>query len=199
MKRAVFLDRDSTINEPVYFEAENIIDSPLKPEEFKLLPKAADGIKILNKLEFFVSIATNQPCIAKGKTTFELVEKIHEKMNKNLEKAGAKIDAIYYCPHSAKGIIPELSIECNCRKPGTELLTRAAKEHGLDLKNSYMIGDNWRDIEAGNTAGCTTIMVEHPMQETHGDLIVQKEMNPDHTTKDLYEAAILIKKLEENK
>ena len=196
MKRAVFLDRDSTINEPVYILSEKVIDSPFKPEEFKLLPRAADGIKILNNLGFFISIATNQPAVAKGKITVEELDEIHKKMDEDLAKTGARIDAIYYCPHSTKGIIPELTIECNCRKPRTELLTRAATEHNLDLKNSYMVGDSWRDIEAGKTAGCTTLLVQHPMQETHGDLIVQKEMNPDHISKDLYGAALIIKKLE---
>ena len=197
LKRAVFLDRDSTINEPIYIEAENIIDSPLKPDEFKLLPKSADAIKLLNTLGFFVAVVTNQPAIAKNKTTVELVEQIHNKMKQDLELNGAKLDAIYYCPHSAKGVIPELTIECECRKPGTAMLTKAAQENDLDLKNSYVIGDSWRDIKMGNAAGCTTIMVQHPFESTHADLIVQEECTPDHTAKDLYGAALLIKKIEE--
>ena len=199
MKRAVFLDRDSTINKPIYIEAENIIDSPLKPDEFELLPKSAEGIKILNSLGFFVAVVTNQPAIAKKKTTVELVEQIHDKMKQDLALQGAKLDAIYYCPHSTKGVIPELTIDCACRKPGTAMLTKAAQENNLDLRNSYMIGDSWRDIKMGNTAGCTTIMVQHPFESTHADLIVQKECTPDHTAKDLYEASLLIKKIEEGK
>ena len=187
------------INEPVYITEKNYIDSPLKPEEFKLLPKAADGIKIINDLGFLAIVVTNQPAIAKAKTTVELVEQIHEKMIKDLEVRGANVDGVYYCPHSepGKGKVPEFTKICDCRKPGQGMFLQAKEKFDIDLKNSYMIGDSWRDIKVGNSLGCTTIKVEHPMLETHSDLITEKPNNPDHKVKDLYEAALIIKNIEE--
>jgi len=198
MKRAVFLDRDSTLNEPIYFEELGILDSPLTLEQFKMIPKAAEAVKILNDLGFFISLATNQPAVAKGKVTVEALDKIHKKMNEELAKADAKIDAIYYCPHSTKGIIPELTKECDCRKPGAGLITKSAEENDLDMKNSYMIGDSWRDMAAGKAAGCITIMVGHIGSCDYCRFLQEKNAKPDHMAKDLYEAALLIKKLEES-
>jgi len=198
MNRAVFLDRDDTINKSIYIPEKNMIESPLKPEEFQLFSNAAEGIKIINDLGFLVIVVTNQPAIAKAKTTVELVDQIHEKMKKELELLGAKIDAVYYCPHSepGKGKIPELTKFCECRKPKQGMFLQAKEKFDIDLENSYMVGDSWRDIKVGNSLGCITIKVDHSMIETHGDLITEQPNNPDHNTKDLYEAAILIKTLE---
>jgi D-glycero-D-manno-heptose 1,7-bisphosphate phosphatase len=201
MNRAVFIDRDSTINEPVYVPETNIIDSPLKPEQFKLLPQVAEGIQILNELGFLIIVVTNQPAIAKAKTTVELVEQIHEKMKKDLEVLGAQVDDVYYCPHSepGKGKVPEFTRICDCRKPAQRMFLKAKEKFGIEMENSYMIGDSWRDIKVGNSLGCTTIKVEHPMIKSHYDLVAEQPNTPNHKVKTLYDAALLIKNLEEEK
>jgi|TARA_Y100000310_G_scaffold340185_2_gene435108 D-glycero-D-manno-heptose 1,7-bisphosphate phosphatase len=201
MKRAVFLDRDDTINKSIYISDENRIESPLKPEEFELFSTAGDAIKIFNELGFLVIVVTNQPAIAKAKTTVELVDQIHEKMKADLEAQGTQVDEVYYCPHSepGKGKIPEFTKICDCRKPGQGMFLQAKERFDIDMENSYMIGDSWRDIKVGNSLGCTTFKVDHSMIETHSDLITEQLNNPDHKVKDLYEAALLIKNLEEKK
>jgi D-glycero-D-manno-heptose 1,7-bisphosphate phosphatase len=201
MKRAVFLDRDDTINKSIYIPEKNMIESPLKPDEFELFPKTGEAIKILNELGFLVIVVTNQPAIAKAKTTVELVDQIHEKMKTDIEAQGAQLDDVYYCPHSepGKGKIPEFTKFCDCRKPGQGMFLQAKEKFDIDMENSYMVGDSWRDIKVGNSLGCTTIKVDHSIIETHPDLMAKQPSSPNHKVKTLYDASLLIKNLEEGK
>lgn len=148
-QKAIFLDRDGTINKMVGFVT--------KPEQFELLPEVAKAIRVINKSGYLAIVITNQPVIARGDCTFEQLQIIHNKMETELGKEGAFIDAIYVCPHHTdkgfSGEWPEYKCDCDCRKPKPGLLLQAAKDFNIDLSQSYMIGDSDRDVEAGENAG----------------------------------------------
>jgi len=148
-QKAVFLDRDGTIS--VY---KGFIT---KAEDFELLPGVAQVIKQVNKSGYLAIVVTNQPVIARGECSFEELQRIHDKMETDLGKEGAFIDAIYYCPHHPdkgfEGERLEYKQDCDCRKPKPGLLLRAATDFHIDLSKSIMVGDSQRDIDAGRNAG----------------------------------------------
>lgn len=148
-QKAIFLDRDGTINKMVGFIT--------KPEQFELIPGVAEAIKMINKSGYLAIVVTNQPVIARGECSFEELQTIHDKMETDLGKEGAFIDGIYVCPHHTdKGFAgerPDYKFDCDCRKPKPGLLFQAAKDFNIDLSQSYMIGDSDRDVEAGQNAG----------------------------------------------
>jgi len=154
-QKAVFLDRDGTIN--VY---EDFIR---KPEEFKLFDWAADAIKAINTLGYLVIIITNQPVIARGEVDFQTLDLIHMKMETDLGQKGAYIDDLFYCPHHPDkgfdGERPEFKIVCDCRKPKPGLIFQAVEKYNIDLSKSYMIGDHERDLQAGINAGCKPVFL----------------------------------------
>ena len=149
-QKAIFLDRDGTINRYVGFLT--------KPEQFELIEGAAEAIRRINKSGYLAIVVTNQPVIARGDCTWEELQTIHDKMETELGKAGAFVDAIYVCPHHPdkgfEGERPEYKHECNCRKPAPGLLLQAAMDFNIDLSQSIMIGDGERDVEAGNKSRC---------------------------------------------
>lgn len=154
-QKAIFLDRDGTINKYVGF-LRNI-------DDFELLPGTIEAIKRINNSGWLAIVVTNQPVIARGEITVELLHLIHQKMETELGKAGAYIDSLYYCPHHPDkgfdGEIEELKIHCDCRKPKPGMLISAAKDYNIDLKTSWIIGDGKNDIAAGKNAGCHTALV----------------------------------------
>ncbi len=154
-QKAVFLDRDGTINKYVGF-LKNI-------DDFELIDGAADAIKRINESGYLAIVVTNQPVIARGEVTYEQLEQIHNKMETLLGLNGAYLDAIYFCPHHPhkgyEGEIPELKFDCDCRKPKPGMLLQAAKDYNIDLSQSVMIGDGENDILAGKAAGCKTVLI----------------------------------------
>ncbi len=154
-QKAIFLDRDGTINKYVGF-LRNI-------DEFELLPEVSEAIRMINTSGYLAIVVTNQPVIARGEVTFEELDNIHCKMETLLGKDGAYIDGLYFCPHHPhkgyEGEIPELKIDCDCRKPKPGMLLKAAEELNIDLNASYMIGDSDSDVQAGEAAGCTGIKI----------------------------------------
>lgn len=155
-QKAIFLDRDGTINKYVGFLR--------KPEEFELLSDAAEAIKLVNNSGYLAIVVTNQPVIARGEVTWNGLEEIHNKMETELGKQGAYLDAIYFCPHHPhkgyEGEISELKFDCDCRKPKPGMLLEAAKNLNISLEESYMIGDSDTDVEAGKAAGCISIKIK---------------------------------------
>lgn len=154
-QKAVFLDRDGTINKYVGF-LRNIND-------FELIDGVAEAIKKINASGHLAIVVTNQPVIARGEVTFQELEEIHNKMETELGLQGAYLDAIYYCPHHPhkgyEGEVQELKIECDCRKPKPGMLLKAADDYNIDLSQSYMIGDGENDVKAGLAAGCKAVLV----------------------------------------
>lgn len=160
-QKAIFLDRDGTINKYVGF-LRNIGD-------FELLPTVSEAIKMINRSGYLAIAVTNQPVIARGEVTFAELDEIHNKMETLLGKDGAYLDAIYFCPHHPdsgfEGERKELKIQCDCRKPKPGMLLKAAEDFNIDLTKSWMIGDGEHDKGAGEAAGCQTKIIL-----TDGDL-----------------------------
>jgi D-glycero-D-manno-heptose 1,7-bisphosphate phosphatase len=154
-QKAIFLDRDGTINQYVGFLRH--IDA------FSLIPGICDAIKGINASGYLAIVVTNQPVIARGEVTQAELQEIHNKMETLLGQEGAYLDGIYYCPHHPhkgyEGEIPELKFDCDCRKPKPGMLLQAARDFNIDLGSSWMIGDGHNDIEAGKAAGCKTVLI----------------------------------------
>ncbi len=149
-QKAIFLDRDGTINKYVGF-LRNI-------DDFELIEGVSEAIKMINQSGYLAIVVTNQPVIARGEVTWDELHEIHKKMETLLGKDGAYIDGIYICPHHPdkgfEGERPEYKFDCDCRKPKPGLLLQAAKDFNIDLSKSIMIGDSSRDVEAGKNSGC---------------------------------------------
>ena len=191
--RGVILDRDGVINELVYFPEVGVIDSPLNPDQFRLLPDVARAVRTLNELGFKVVVVSNQPGIAKGKMTGELFEQIRSKMKKELEKEGAHLDAEYYCLHHPDAIKKEYRVNCDCRKPKTGLFLRASSELGLDPSRSFSIGDSLMDVKAGKAAGYTTILIGS-MKCDLCRLMDQEDARPEFIVGSLIKAVDIIRR-----
>lgn len=169
---AVFLDRDGTICRDTHYIA--------RPEQFELLTGVAEGIRLLNKLDMKVIVVTNQSGIARGYFSEEDLKNINRKMVSELSKKGAKIDAIYYCPHHPND-------NCNCRKPKIGMLEKAARDFNLDLRVCFILGDKKIDIEAGHNAKCTSILILSPE--------IEHDAKAEYVATNLCEAAWLISKM----
>ena len=147
--------------------------------------KASEAIKSLNENGFKVIVITNQPGVARGYFTEETLREINKYIQESLAKQGALIDRIYYCPHHIEGIIEEYKKECHWRKPNPGMIEEAAREFGIDLGDSFVIGDKMTDIEAGYRAGCKTILLANKRSPEGGE---GTALTPDYIAADLYEA-----------
>ena len=160
---AVFLDRDGTLIDEVGHLS--------RAEDLKLIPGAPDAVKRLRAAGAAVVVVTNQAVVARGLIDEDGLKRVHEKLEALFAAEGALFDAIYYCPHHpekdhADAQDPKYRRECDCRKPKPGMLTRAAAKADIDLAGSFMIGDRWRDIEAGRRAGCRTVLIGDGYGET---------------------------------
>lgn len=167
-RRAVFLDRDGVINRAVVRDGKPY--PPVRVEDVDLLPGVADALRQLHEAGFRLVVVTNQPDVARGNQRREIVDAIHDRLGSVLP-----IDEFRVCPHDDGD-------GCVCRKPKPGLLVDAARAAGIDLSASFMVGDRWRDVEAGRRAGCTTIFIEHEYAERRPD-------EPDMIVRSLSEAA----------
>ena len=147
------------INAVVWNDQERLLDSPYRLEDFRLLPGVAEAVRRMHEMGFLAVVVSNQPGVAKGKCTFEYVDEVTRKMHHEFALQGTHLDQVYYCYHHPAASFADLRIECDCRKPKPGLLLRGCRELAIDPNESYMIGDQERDVEAGRAAGCTTILV----------------------------------------
>jgi D-glycero-D-manno-heptose 1,7-bisphosphate phosphatase len=169
--RAVFLDRDGVVNRAVVRDGRPY--APDSPADIEILPGVFDSIVALKRHGYSIFIVTNQPEVSRGGIRREIVERIHRLLSRELP-----VDGILACFHDdADG--------CDCRKPGAGLLLQAARDHALDLERSFMVGDRWRDIEAGKRAGCATFFIDHAYDE-------EPPTGYDHRVGSLAEACALI-------
>jgi D-glycero-D-manno-heptose 1,7-bisphosphate phosphatase len=159
LNRVVFFDRDGVINELVYHQEQEVIDSPFTPGQFKLIPGVTEALKSLHDAGYLTILVSNQPGIAKGHMTAKNFELIKQKMRSELISNGAELDGEYYCLHHPDAIVEKYRMQCDCRKPLPGLLFKVALEKDIDLKQSWLIGDNLSDIKAGKAAGCQTILI----------------------------------------
>ena len=195
MNKAVFLDRDGTVNAMVYNADYGTVDSPINPDEFKLLPGVGKAIRRINEMGFLALVISNQPGIAKGKFTLKILKTIDKKMKKELAQYSAHLDKIYYCLDHPEAIIKEYRKNSPYRKPEPGLLLKAAEEFKINLTSSYMIGDGLTDVQAGKKAGCKTILLGR-LKCNLCKLMEDLKVKPDFIVSDLAEAVKLIERLE---
>lgn len=168
-QKAIFLDRDGTIN-----EFRGLVT---KPEQIALIPGAGEAIRRINASEYLAIVATNQPVIARGDCTVGDLRRIHQRLTELLGREGAWIDDLIYCPHHPDrgfpGEVKELKIDCECRKPKPGMILKMAEKHHIDLAASWMIGDQEKDVEAGHRAGTRAMLLDQNNQKTtsQADLI----------------------------
>lgn len=165
---AVFLDRDGVLNRPIIRDGRPY--PPATLEEFSILPGVPEACEALRRAGYLLLVVTNQPDIARGVQDRAVVDEIHQVLLRTLP-----IDAVYVCPHDDED-------GCDCRKPGPGMLLEAAWDRNLNLGSSVMVGDRWRDVEAGRRAGCRTVFVDRGYREP-------APMEPDAIVTDLAEAA----------
>jgi len=174
LAKAVFLDRDGTICKDVSYLS--------RVEDLRLFPFAAEAIRFLNKNDFLVCLVTNQSGVGRGYFDENTLREIHAQLVKELQRGGAHLDAIYFCPHAPED-------ECLCRKPQTKMIERAVEEFQIDLKNSWMIGDKSIDVETGLNAKTKTafVLTGYGARE-----VETMQVKPDLVGENLLEAVRLI-------
>ena len=154
-QRAIFLDRDGTMNVSKGFIS--------KAEDLELIPGTIEAVKAINKSGALAIVITNQPVIARGECSFEELHNIHNKLKTLLGEKGAFVDDIFYCPHHTdkgfEGEVPELKFDCECRKPKTGMVMNAVEKYNIDLSQSYMVGDSTMDLETARNAGVKSVLV----------------------------------------
>ena len=150
-RRAVFLDRDGTINYDTHYLS--------RPQEVSLIPGSARAIARLNAAGLAVVVVSNQSGLARGYFGPEDLEAVRRELDHQLRREGARVEAYYHCPHHPRGRVPELAITCECRKPRPGLVMQAARELGLELAGSFMVGDKNADVACGRAAGLISIRV----------------------------------------
>ena len=183
--RAIFLDKDGTLVENVPYN--------VNPALIELTWQAGQGLQLLKQLGYSLFVVTNQPGVAKGLFTECALDLVEHRIAEWLAQYGVTLDGFYYCPHSPDGVVSRYAIPCTCRKPMPGMLLRAAREHGIDLARSWMIGDILHDIEAGRRAGCRTVLIDNG-NETEWKLSALR--TPHVTAPDLYAAATMIAEAE---
>ena len=176
-RAVVFLDRDGVINRALVRDGKPY--PPASLTEFEILPDVAPACARLRSAGYLLVVATNQPDVGRGTLPRDIVEEIHAFMRKQLA-----LDRIEVCYHAGKG-----ETQCDCRKPRTGMLLRAARELGIDLARSWMVGDRWRDVDCGYAAGCRTIFIDRGYSE-------ELRQPPDYRAKGLLEAAELILRID---
>jgi D-glycero-D-manno-heptose 1,7-bisphosphate phosphatase len=150
-QRAVFLDRDGTL-----IEEAGYLD---RLDRMVFFPYSVDAVRLLNRAGFAVVIVTNQAGIARGLFKEPFVDEAHRHISARLAAGGARIDGFYYCPHHPEAVVEAYRASCDCRKPQPGLFTRAASELGLALDGSFVVGDRWHDLEAGQRVGARGVLV----------------------------------------
>jgi len=191
MEKAIFLDKDGTINENIY-ETDGRLMSPANVKQIKILNYAKEGIDEMKKLGFKIIVITNQPGLAFGYISPIKFQEMTEYLKKELG-----VDELYYCPHHpSKGKVQEFVKECDCRKPQPALIQEAAKDFNIDISKSYMVGDSLSDVKTGDNAGVKKTFLLGILRKDIMEIQHQKAIFPDDICKDLFEVAEKIKELE---
>lgn len=185
---AVFVDRDGVINELVPDPVTGLPESPLRPADLRLVPGAPTALGRLAAAGWLLVGVSNQPAAAKGLAPLVQLEAVQRRLVELLAVAGVRFDTFKLCLHHPDGVVPELTGECECRKPAPGMLLEAGQELGVDLASSWMVGDTDGDVSAGLAAGCHTVLVEYPgsAHKRHG------HERPDSIVRDFAAAATVI-------
>lgn len=190
---AVFLDRDGVINEMVYNKEHGYVDSPSTVNQFKLIEGVPGALKKLQRLGYKIIIISNQPGIAKGYFSEKTFEQIKMKMENEFAKYNVSVDDELYCFHHPNAKKLKYRKKCACRKPGIKLLKTAEKEHSIDLKKSFFIGDGVVDMLSAKKVGCRSIFVGN-VNRTITKIFSEKNIAPEYIAKDLKDAVGYIEK-----
>jgi D,D-heptose 1,7-bisphosphate phosphatase len=185
--KAIFLDRDETlIEDPGYIN---------NTDQVKLLDGVAEALIELKALGYKLIVVTNQSAVARGIVTEKVLGEIHDRLKQLLAEKDAFLDRIYYCPYHPDGVVSKYRKESSCRKPSPGMLLKAADEMGIDLGQSWCIGNSSRDVEAGLRAGCKTILIDTPShQKQHESSMSLAGVTPDYKAVNIKEAINIIKK-----
>lgn len=151
MKRAIFLDRDGTLNVDVGYLHQL--------EDLELFPWTADALRLLTRAGYTLVVVTNQSGIAHGLIDPGFVQICHDEMRRRLQRGGADLDALYYCSHHPRGSVAGLNVDCRCRKPMPGMIEDAQRDLGIDPKQSWVVGDKWLDVQLGEAVGARSILV----------------------------------------
>jgi D,D-heptose 1,7-bisphosphate phosphatase len=179
--KAIFLDKDGTLVDDIPYNVE--------PRRMMLSSGAGPALRLLARLDYRFFVVTNQSGIAHGYFGEDSMRDVSDRLGDLLFREQLSLDGFYYCPHHPEGIVASYAIDCHCRKPEPGMLLQAANEHGIDLRSSWMIGDILHDVEAGNRAGCRTLLIDNG-NETEWRLGPRRI--PTRMAPDLYAAAVLI-------
>jgi histidinol-phosphate phosphatase family protein len=177
----VFLDKDGTLIEDLPYNVD--------PERIRLAPGAERGLPLLHEAGYRLVVVSNQSGVARGLFAEEAIRGVKARLEALLREIGAALDGFYYCPHHPDGSVAAYARNCSCRKPAPGLLYRSAEELGIELSDAWLVGDILDDIEAGNRAGCRTILIDNG-NET--EWMLSSERLPHRVVSDLYEAALVI-------
>lgn len=188
MHNGVFLDRDGVINDTILNPKTKEYEAPQSENDFELFCGVLESLKELLKLNYKLFLVSNQPDHAKGKTSLENLLSVHKKMHHILASNNVTFCEYYYCYHHPQGIIPEYTKKCECRKPGNFFLKEAKAKYGLDMANSWMIGDRDADIQCGQSLGTKTIMIKQKNPDGKTG-----QSKPDYIVNNLKEAVEIIK------
>jgi D-glycero-D-manno-heptose 1,7-bisphosphate phosphatase len=181
MNRAVFVDKDGTLVHDVPYNVE--------PSLVQLQEEAADGLKMLKDNGYLIIVITNQSGVARGYFEERDLLRVESQLKLLLKQDGIELDGFYYCPHHPEGIVREYALVCNCRKPKSGMILQAADDLDIDVAGSWMIGDILDDVEAGNMAGCKTILIDNN-HETEWKLSAERQ--PTYRVRSIKEAARVI-------
>ncbi|ARP85525.1 D-glycero-alpha-D-manno-heptose-1,7-bisphosphate 7-phosphatase [Bordetella genomosp. 9] len=181
LKPAIFLDKDGTLLEDVPYNVD--------PDRMAWAPGARAAVALLGRLGHPLIVISNQPGVALGRFEEPALAAVRERLSAMFEREGARLSGFYYCPHHPQGKRPEYALSCLCRKPMPGLLTRAASEHGIDLRSSWFVGDILDDVEAGTRAGCRTLLL---VNGNETEWLRGAFRTPTDMAADLYAAARVI-------
>jgi len=193
--RALFVDRDGVLNDLAYNKKEGQIGSPVRATQMRVFPYVAPVLKrIKDGLGFKIIVISNQPGVAKRQFTYAELERMNEKIRKELVKVNCHFDGEYYCLHHPDALLPKYKMNCDCRKPKPGLILRAAKEHDFDLESSFFVGDALIDVKAGKRAGCKTVLTGH-LTTFLSDIMQKEEATPDFMVGSLKDVPDLLSRM----
>jgi D-glycero-D-manno-heptose 1,7-bisphosphate phosphatase len=192
--RAALVDRDGIVNEMVYYPDPGVVDSPFTPRQFVLVEGAGEALREIMSAGYKLVLVSNQPGIAKKHMTMASFKKIQAKMHRLLKAEHVRLDGEYYCFHHPQARLAAYRADCSCRKPKQGMLLDAARDLGLDLARSVMIGDGLQDVLAGKRAGCRTVLVAN-LSGMLNDKMEELGARPDYVARSVREAAGIVKSM----
>jgi D-glycero-D-manno-heptose 1,7-bisphosphate phosphatase len=187
MRKAVFLDREGVISELVLNKKTGECEPPQRAEDLRLKPGVIPCLRRLQDAGYDLFLVSNQPDYAKGKVTLDALDGIQKELDRLLTSQGVFFKEYYYCRHHPQGVVPGYSYACECRKPKPFFLFDARDRHSIDLRESWMVGDQDTDVECGKAAGTRTILIEEPKSASK-----RGKSRPDYTASKMAEATEII-------